>query len=150
MNFIVSVYYGRSFFRALRFFQINTPDSIAHPILTERRGIRKRKTGVLAIPSSVDVAIVVFSTALSASVLATESTSGSSIGIDVDVGIRVGEGVFVGVIVGVHVNVGVLDGTGDGVFVGPVIAIIVSCDHVGAPQLEVYLPTLNIYSPGPE
>lgn len=61
----------------------------------------------------------------------------------VDVGAWVGCGDGEDVGTGVTVCVGV--DVGD----GPVIAIVFSCDQVGAPQLPVYLPTLNWYSPGP-
>ena len=60
---------------------------------------------------------------------------GLGVGVFVGVGVLVdaGTGVFVGADVGIFVGVGV----------GPVIAIVVSVDHVGVPQLPVYLPTLN-------
>lgn len=62
------------------------------------------------------------------------------------VGFIEGEGVGLGVGVGVEVEVG----KGEGEGVGPVIAIVVSVDQTdGEPQLGVYLPTLNKYSPGP-
>jgi hypothetical protein len=71
----------------------------------------------------------------------------------VGLGVRAGAGVFVSVGAGVGVRVGVgletevgagvLVGAGVGEAVGPVTVIVVSELHVGAPQLAVYLPTLN-------
>ena len=63
-----------------------------------------------------------------------------------------GVGVFVGltVCVGVDEEAIVAVGQEVGVVVGPVIVIVFSEDHVGEPQLLVYLPILNKYSPGPE
>ncbi len=64
-------------------------------------------------------------------------------------------GVFVGLNVGVDVSIGAgvlveaTVGAGLKVGVGPVMAIVVSEDHNGEPQLEVYRPTLKRYSPGP-
>lgn len=70
---------------------------------------------------------------------------GLSVGLTV--GLTVGEAVGFGVCVGVDAGVG--EGVGDGAGVGPVIAITDSCDQSGEPQLAVYRPTLNKYSPGP-
>ena len=73
-----------------------------------------------------------------------EALAGGAVGgtlVDVGEWVGCGDGDDVGT--GVTVCVG-LD-VGD----GPVIAIVFSCDQVGAPQLPVYLPTLNWYSPGP-
>ncbi len=57
--------------------------------------------------------------------------AGTLVGVDV--------GAFVGVALGEFVGVGALVGVG----VGPVMETVVSVDHVGVPQLLVYLPTLN-------
>jgi hypothetical protein len=68
--------------------------------------------------------------------------------VGVGVFVTVGFGVFVcvGEFVGVTVFVGACVGVGD----GPVIATATSVDHTdGELQLDVYLPILNIYSPGP-
>jgi hypothetical protein len=64
----------------------------------------------------------------------------------IGVGVTVGLGVAVAVGVGVDTLVGLEVGVG----VGPVMAIVDSCDQTEAElQLGVYLPTLNRYSPGP-
>ena len=75
----------------------------------------------------------------------TNIAEGVAVGVGVGVGVLVGVGVGLGFGVGVAVEVGagVGVGVGDGVGVGPVIAIVVSVDHVGEPQLPVYLPILN-------
>lgn len=69
------------------------------------------------------------------------------VGVLVGIFVGVGVGVFAGVGVGVDVlpgvGVGVDVGAGVGVAVGPEIAIVISLDHVGDPQLAVYLPILN-------
>ena len=87
---------------------------------------------------------------ISAPSLLTPSTS-SSVGesSSASVGESFGVGVGVGFGVGVLVGTGVFVGPGVGVGVGPVSVIVDSVDQSGEPQLGVYLPTLNRYSPGP-
>lgn len=82
--------------------------------------------------------------------------SGVSVGVGLGLGDFVGTGVRVGVGVGVLVSVGaevglsVGLGVGDRVGVGPVILTVSSFDQSALESLaDVYLPTLNKYSPGP-
>lgn len=128
--------------RALRFFHTKTSDKIAHPIPTNKSEITSGLTGGAVFVSASTLAI----SGLSVDPSTAEADAvGARVGVDFGVGVGVFAGVWVGVLVGVTVGegVGVLVGAGVGVAVGPITVIVVSLLHVGEPQLEVYLPTLN-------